>query len=445
MDVTHSHPSEQTDPEWVRFIRVLDRDERDVDGKLLRRGTKVLYHPSHPQAFREDNPANRQEFLRRDRTWTPEARQHLWFPPLSSIPMDFADRAQAGRVARKAFMAAVGENMISAVGRPIPEVQSLPLWFSLLAWEPIIRDVVEVADLSEPLAARMMQTGGVPTEVVWPSEWRPQLTDLNVIKVYALRGMTVTVYAVVAFATPIRFQCGGLPEFQPLTPGTADIVQDVAQRWAFDHRANEAAFTFFTIGSASPWPEQMTGQAASDHWVVLSSLQADGTWQTRTPPRFADRLSLRDFLDRLRPVTPQQRISQIKLYVDGLLNSGYEGNIHLEKIAKETGFRRTAVCDALMAMQESGHYQLYRTSSGLMAVGPQAAAMGIPVTVPRPRRRWLRRIAFLGPAIGLTIWVMRDVIIGKPVELQTFVVSVPLAYCGEWLNTRFGRWRQSKE
>jgi len=342
-------------------------------------------------------------------------------------------------------MAAIDENIVSTVGCPIPEVQSLPLWFSLLAWEPIIRDVVEVADLSEPLAARIAQTSGVPAGVVWPNDWRQPLIDLNVIKVYALSGMTVTVHVVAAFVTPIRFQCGSSPELLPPTPGTTDMVQDVVQQWARSRRANGATFTFFTIGSASPWPEPMTGHAAGDHWVVLSALTADGKWQTRTPPRFADRLSLRDFLDRLRPVTAQQRISQIKLFVDGLLNSGYEGSIHLEKIAKETGYRRSAVCDALLALQDSGHYQLYKTSNGTLAVGPQTTTWGIPVTMPHAGGHWLCRLACLGPAIGVTIWFIKDVIMGEPVELRSFMVSVPLAYAGEWLDTRFGRWREDKE
>ena len=115
-----------------------------------------------------------------------------------------------------------------------------------------------------------------------------------------------------------------------------------------------------------------------DHWLVVSSPKADGTFQTRVPPRFADRLSLRNFLDRLRPETRQQRILKIKQFVDERLAQGYEGNIDLEKVHNETGYRRAAVRDALLALQRSGHYRLYKTPEGLLAVGRKTAKLGIP-------------------------------------------------------------------
>ena len=68
---------ERADPQWQDFIRVLERDGRDVDGKLLKCGSKVLCHPSEPEIFREDSPANRQEFLRLDQTWSSAARLRM--------------------------------------------------------------------------------------------------------------------------------------------------------------------------------------------------------------------------------------------------------------------------------------------------------------------------------------------------------------------------------
>lgn len=441
-------PAENTDRPDVEpkdFVRVLDRDERDLDGRLVKSGSAVLCHPSQPQAFRADSPANRQEFLRQDRTWTPEARQRIWFPPVATMPANLAGRIEACRSAKKAFLAAVDENMVLATGRPIPEVQSLPFWFPLLAWEPRIREVAQVADLSDALAGRMMQASRVPPEVAWPQDWQQQMRDLNAVKVYALRGMTATVHVVAAFVTPVRCRAGGAPELLPPSQSTVDAVQGAFQEWQRGHGQNRPAFTFFTIGSAQAWPEEMTGHAASDHWLVMSSPGKDGTWETRTPPRFADRLSLRNFLDRLKPVTQQQQISRIKCCVDELLNSGYEGNVHLEKIAKETGYRRTAVRDALAALRDSGHYRLYETAEGVLAVDSRTATLGTPATPARHRHRWLIRLALLGPAIGVAIWFLRDVIIGKPFDFGSFLVSVPLAYAGEWLNTRLRKWQEDKE
>jgi hypothetical protein len=438
-------PSCEPNPQWRDFVRVLQRDERDLDGKLLRSGSVVLCHPSQPEAFREDSHANREEFVRQDRTWTPEVRQRLWFPPVSHMPSDFTHQVETCRAARKAFLAAIDENMVLAKDQPIPEVQSLPLWFDLLAWEPRIKTVSEVADLSESFATRMAQDNGVPPQVAWPKEWGQQLADLNTVKVYALNGLTATIHVVATVATPIRFHAGSNPEILPPDQGTADLIRDVYRQWVCTGRHNRPTFTFFTVGSALPWPAEVTGQAAGDHWLIVSHLSDNDEWETRTPPRFADRLSLRNFLDRLRPVTQQQRVSRIKSLVDDLLDCGYEGNIRLEKIAKETGYRRTAVRDALLTLRNSGHYRLYKTSGGDIAVGAATSGAGIPATPSRLRSGWLPRLACLGPAIGVGIWFAKDVIIGRPFEFQSFVVLLPLAYGGEWLNVHFRKWREDKE
>jgi len=432
------------DPEWREYVRVLEKDERDVDGKLLKSGTRVLCHPSQPEALREDNHANRQEFLRLDRTWTLQARQRVWFPSLPPAWGDLTGQTEECRSAKRAFLAAIDENIRSARRQPIPEVKSLPFWFAVLAWEPKIKEVTEVADLTEELTDHVASKSGVPQQVEWPDEWRNWLASMNGLKIYALSGMTATVHVIAAVPAWVRFQAPGQPKFSSPGQETVDLIHDVYQQWSRDS-GQQAAFAFFTLASALPWPEQITGYAAGDHWLILSSLKTDSTFETRTPPRFADRLSLRDFMDRLRPETRQHRISRSKRFVDGLLDTGYEGNIHLEKIARDTGYRRTAVRDALLALQDSGHYQVYRTSEGEIAVGRKGTRMGVTVTAATFRRSWLARLACLGPAVSVGVWFAKDLILGRPFEILGFAAMIPLAYGGEWLNTRFRKWREDKE
>jgi hypothetical protein len=300
----------ETNPEWREFTRVLSKDERDVDGKLLKRGARVVCHPSEPEAIREDSPANRQEFLRLDRTWTAQSRQRIWFPPVASLPNDLISAAEDCRSAKKAFLAAIDENIMSARRQPIPEVKSLPFWFAVLAWEPKIKDVTEVADLTFQFADRLASKSNVPDQVAWPDEWRQWLASMNGLKVYALSGMTTTVHVVAATASGIRFQAPGRPVLAPSSQETVDLVRETYQQWSRES-AQRATFAFFTVASASPWPDQVAGYAAGDHRLVVSSRAVDGNWRTSAPPRFADRLSLRNFMDRLRPETRQHRISRI--------------------------------------------------------------------------------------------------------------------------------------
>jgi len=305
--VTSSSTQTATDSELIGFVRVLEEDERDVDGKLLKRGAGVLYRPSQPEAIREDNPANRQDFLRLNKAWTPQARQRIWFPPISSLPTELTTLAEDCRSSMNSFVAAVDENVMSAKRQPIPEVKSLPFWFSVLAWEPKIKSVAEVADLTTEFVRHLILNGGVPQQVAWPDDWSQFVTGMNSLKVYALRGMTTTVYVVAAAPACIHFQAPGQPKVSQPSQETIDLVCAAYQHWTRES-GQRAAFTFFTLASALPWPDHVTGHAAGDHWLVVSSRTTDGNWNTNAPPRFADRLSLRNFLDGLRPETRNHRI-----------------------------------------------------------------------------------------------------------------------------------------
>jgi len=436
--------SEQEEPDLHSHVRCLDSDERDADGKLLKRGTKVLYHPLQPEIIREDTHVNQVEFIRLDKTWTPEMRQRIWFPPLPNALDDLADQTERCRTAKKEFLAAIDENVISARLQPIPEVKSLPFWFSILAWEPRIREVVEVADLTELLIDHVLSNSGVPKELVCPEDRRNWLTSMSGLKVYALSGMTSTVHVIAAVPISIHFQTPGKPVLLPPNQKDIDLIFNIYKQWS-QSISKRAAFSFYSIASAYSWPSQITGYAAGDHWFVVSSLGDDGIWRMSTPPRFADRLSLRNFMDRLRPETRQQRISKIKHFVDELLDSGYEGNITLEKITNETTYRRAAIRDALIALQDSGHYRVYRTSDGVLAVGSRASKIGTTVRRKHNYGNWLARVACLGPAVSVGIWFVKDLILGRPFEVLGFIAMIPLAYSGEWLNTRFRKWREDKE
>jgi len=434
----------EIEPDWVDYIRCLDSDERDAEGKLLKRGTKVICHPSQPEIIRRDNPANRQKFLRSDRTWTPQIRQQVWFPPLANVLDGLADEVERCRSAKKTFLAAIDENIVSARLQPIPEVKSLPFWFAVLAWEPKIREVSEVADLTKRLIDHVISKSGAPKQVQCPEDWRDWLGGMIGLKVYALRGMTATVHVIAAVPICMHFKEPSKPVLSPPKQDAIDSVLEVYRQWS-QSSDEHPAFSFFTFGSGFPWPEQIAGHAAGDHWLILSSLGDDDTWRMSVPPRFADRLSLRNFMDRLRPETRQQRISKIKEFVDGLLGSGYEGNITLEKIARETTYRRTTIQDALMALQESGHYRVYRTSDDMLAVGNKTSKVGTVIKRSYAHRNWLARVACLGPAVSVGIWFVKDLILGRPFEMWGFIGMIPLAYGGEWLNTRFRKWREDKE
>ncbi len=357
---------EKSEDQWEPFLRMLDRDERDVDGRLVKPGTRVLCHPMEPGAFRVDSEVNRQQFLLADRTWTPEARRRVWFPPISQMLPGFAGHAAACHSAKEAFLSALDENLVLARGKPMPEFGTVSRRRRLLPWEPRIKEVMASVDLTQEIVTQLLETTRVPQEVSWPQDWLQKLTDWNSLKVYVLKSSGSTIHVVVAFLTSLHFRPERHPEFGEPSQEMVDLVYRTYAKWRVEPHGS--AFAFMTYGAAGIWPEHVVGQATSDRCVIISGLGSDGRWDTRTPPRAADELSFQLFLERLKPETRQQRISKIEQTITDLLGSGYDGNLHVKKIAKATGYDADTVRDAFMSLHRSGRYRMYKTVDNMAAV-----------------------------------------------------------------------------
>ncbi|HEY8667343.1 MAG TPA: hypothetical protein VIL86_11795, partial [Tepidisphaeraceae bacterium] len=212
---------------------------------------------------------------------------------------------------------------------------------------------------------------------------------------------------------------------------------------------DKAAFTFFTIGSPLPWPAEVEGMSAGDSLTVCCGPGGEkgsaAGWDVRVPPQFAAPASARDFIDRLRPETRQQRISKIKTIVDDLLDTGYEGNIHVDKLARQSGYRRSAVQDALFAMQESGHYRLYKMDDGQLAVDRKSGGQRInPSSI---RRGTFAKFAVTIVVMGLTVGIStaRGLLMNGPIHPWSMVALLPLMYVGRIADRRLNRLMDAKE
>ena len=58
-----------------RCARTLRQDMRDVEGKLLQAGSRVICHPDSPEEVMEDTPANRARFKKLQFDWTDRTRR----------------------------------------------------------------------------------------------------------------------------------------------------------------------------------------------------------------------------------------------------------------------------------------------------------------------------------------------------------------------------------
>ena len=452
-----SMPSSEGDLAARGFTRALNEEGRDVEGRLLRAGTRVLCHPVVPEEFMEDTPANRTKFLALDRAWTPATRRKLWFPKASGISTELKHRLANVRAAREKFVSAIDGSVVTSVGMPFPQVRT-PWVYDLIPyeWEPSIKHAEPVADLRDEFVRVLKKHSGVRSDLDWPQEWTELMSELNVLRIYSVSGFLANSHVVVAFVTKFTFQREGEPQIVPLDQPLLNAIQELYRQWLAEHRLPKPEFTFFTIGTHDPVPENLEGYITGEHWLTISHLLPDGKWLTKVPPPFSYRLALRDFLDQLEPETHQQRVVRIKECVDDVLLEGLTAT--LERVKQETafrrsvvrhkdeqGYRRSVVRGAFLELQKQApdNYRVYRTKDEQLAI--RRAQRGEPVVITSSSftRKWIRRhclrviASVVGAGLGLLVTYYRDRL-GLS-GLNGLLAAVPILYAGSCIQATINR------
>ncbi|MFW6106654.1 MAG: C1 family peptidase [bacterium] len=416
---------------FEQYLDTLRRPMRDVDGKLLQAGTRVIRHPEAREDVMEDNPGNRRQFADGGFTW----RDLTQLPPPSQWDRQLRKAVEDARNRCDQFGAALKDNLKASVGEPLPDIH-LPFWVYALPFLPRVRGVQEIADLSRRLSDEVCRLGHLGEETSVPEDWSRTLAAMNLMKVYAVSGFLGTFHVVAAFAAPFEFSRYENPEPALATADLVSTVHRLYNDWASETPAPR--LTFFSIGSATPWADGVTGFTGGKRWTVLSAPDEDTGWQTSTPPQFAVRRYLRDFTERLRPETEQESVSRIKSAVDRLIEEGYRGNIRLEKVARETGYRRTVVRNALRAMQESGHYECYRVDKQI-AVRRRTGEGGIRLhSEPSVLLRYHIGMIVAG-LLGPLGWVLASYHVTGVFRWQTLLWVIPFGCAARCVENVIGR------
>jgi len=420
-----SSPAGEQVDDLARFRRTLDSEKRDVELRRWPAGTPVLANPLAPDEFMPDTESSRRRFRELDFAWSAATRQRVWFGEPSS---ELRAKLSAAHSAKERFIAALDENMAAMRGQPMPDV-NLPYRTFLLPWEPTVRSVEHFEeDLTAAVAKGLQRLAGAPEGVAWPRRWDEMLGGACCVKAYCLKGTWARVHVVAAFVSPLHVEPGRVWLLQPGTE-VLEVVRKAYRQW-LQTAAAQPQFTFFTLGSAMPWSAEVQGHAAGDHWVVVSSLTPAGAWEVRTPPRFADRFSLRNFLDSLKPETRQQRISKIKTAVDEFLLG--EPGVLVPMAAEKTRYRKSVVLDAFLTLQDQApdSYRLEKRYDGRVAV--RRAVQNEPVSVtadmfrPTIARRHL--LGLVGTAVGAGGWVLRDLLRGGRFDPMGISILIPIVY-----------------
>jgi hypothetical protein len=201
-------------------------------------------------------------------------------------------------------------------------------------------------------------------------------------------------------------------------------------------------FTFFAIGTGGDVAGHLENVTAGDHWVVLASPGPDGRWTSPELEKFPRRLALRDFLERLLPETREERVCRIKECVDGLFIEG--GNVTLERVKRETGYRRSVARDALFQLQKSAPdlYRLWKKDDELAI---RKAGKGEPVKITSASfgRRFLRRhfLQIIGVALGSALGLLAGWLVTQLglTGYVGFMLGLLIAYVGSCMQNQINR------
>ena len=423
--------------ELASYIRLLDHDARDIEGKLLKQGTRVLFNPKQYELIKEDNESNRRTFIHQDFTWAAELRQSLWFPSLDSLSEELQQKAEKYRIARISFIEGVEENLKDSIQHSfLPAVRPFSLLSTLLAWGQKIKYVQEKANLTDNLLKLLIPKSGVPHEVSIPLEWETWLREFVEFKIFEVGGSIFKFHVAVMIAPSFQFQIPGIIEFK--SPGTEiiDSAMGLYDEWSKEENAH-VPYVFYSLGSLLPWMQGNHARLAARHCTVLSWFYQEESWFTEIPSTINYPGSVESFLEHLKPETSAMQCKRIKEYIDEKLNSGFEGYLDIVMIARETGYSIHNIKKFLRIIAERDkNYRLFRTPKGKMAISKRESLLGNEIRLPTAYNVLLPRIALLSPALTVLIRSIIIYYLHGTIDFESLIISLLVAYIGEWINTR---------
>jgi hypothetical protein len=286
------------------YLADLDTDARDVDGMLLRAGTRILRSPVAPGEFVEDTPANRVRFTEQECTLTAAARSRVWFPPLAAMDGQFQSAMSVAVGVMKSFGDAVDRNLRALVGRPFPDTTGrIP--HARTSRTSCISAVMHVADLSDSLVSHMIRGVGVPHAVEPTPEWLDALRSFNSLRLYSIKSGSRVIRAVAAFVCPVALRAGHAPVFAAPNALAFELVERCYAEWKDIHDAGGDTPVLLVVGSWPSWSGDLSASAGAGRWAVLLAAESSAaSWMVRLPPAHACPWALRGMIRHLLPPMP---------------------------------------------------------------------------------------------------------------------------------------------
>lgn len=415
------------------FARRLTAPERDKDMALLPKGTVVLGKPGRGSPIFEYSQANRSsaEFA--------DLMNYIRFRPQGELSKSLQGAFNGALSIRQQFCAKVEDNLsrLTSPCRMAYPAVSFSWRLLQMPLSPRIWENRYVADFSEALLNALVADACGTENVGLPGrEWRTEALKGVSAKIRRCSSLTLvppflapSVYVVEAFGHP--FAVDG--DSGALVPKAADdhfleLVMTAAG--AELKKLRKGQYVFYTVGIGTEWTGSPAGIKGGDYGMVVSSLDKDGNWSVCTPGYLSGNASLRDFVDRLVPITDEDRMSKVKSYVDDHLFGGFVGAAEVARGLKKGAYRNVPTLRKSVVART--FLEIARNDSDRYVVEEHANAEDSIVIRKRDRDGRIRVRPYRGKS-RLLQWIEFHAI-----KLSAVVIGVILWRCRDGLMTKFG-------
>lgn len=422
---------------WARFTRKLDRDAEDLEGRLLLRGTRVLFSPHDPDAFLEDAASNRLKFEQRDYAWTGVARQRVWFPSWSTLDEDQKTVFERAHAFQRAFSTGMTRSLADLRGAPYPLFARAPASWVLRSRRPRIGPTDhQVADLTESLVKHEMQRAGAPEGISWSEEWRDALAKACSLRVFAIGAPGVVTWVVTICSPGAGFLAPGRIAFEGPDASTLDLARRVVANLMSSHPGPKP-FCVFIMAMDDAHGDEVAAVANVDHAVVTTWRSPEGDWLITLPPLRVDAPEARRFLKRLTPRQERDTASEVAHYLRRHVGISGRGAVAARDVAAKFGLAISELEAIVFHLESDSQLGVFRARDGELIIAHRTLAVGERVTAASRRREATgRRITAHVPTFAVTSACATAFALGYIGGVPLVAVPIVAAIAFEWRHGR---------
>ena len=370
-----------------KYIRVLERDLTDRNGRWLHKGDEVLVDPEDPTCIMKATEEARKIFVANG--------YGFW----RNLPAQTVERIKTVGSEINRFGSAIAENMRHMVGRTIP-AKNLPWWVNFVPYPLTVvfrkqREITGSANRND-LSAWMSGHGFIPRLETLSVLARKSLEEANFFRVWELTCGSICFRVFGVYVTPIAI--GDLA----CRKGDISLYNGIKQfihEWE-ERNCRKANCKCYILGSSCGWEPFSTVDLPDAVEIMCSPGENGEPWAISHRDLSSYRRVFRTFVYALYPETVEQRRARV---VRTLASKVVPGSQTSEKLSRACGIPEELVEEVFDDLQRDpqGGWTNYITEEGKRATRMRSGGGKGTLVFHKHRLPYVQMFLFLA-LLGLT-------------------------------------------